>query len=303
MMDFWTSVLDTGVRLMIPFLLAALGELVSERAGVMNIGLEGYMTAGGYAGFLTMVATGNLPLTILAALTAGAVVSVLMVAAAVWGRANQVLAGFAIFIMVPAMVGYLFVQLSDGRLTTQPLPSMAVPGLSNIPLVGPALFDQNAFWYLAIVIGLVVWLVLQRARVGLALDACGHDPEIALSKGINVRRTRACVVLVAGALGGLGGAALTVGALGSFSTGVVNGRGFVAIAVVILGAWKLGRTFVAAAVIGVCDALRLRAGDVIEIPGQLLAALPWVVVLVMLILAARMHGKMPRALGKEEVAA
>jgi general nucleoside transport system permease protein len=303
-MDFWTQVLDSGTRLLIPILLAALGELVSQRAGVMNIGLEGYMTAGAYAGFLTMVATGSLPLAVIAAVTAGAVVSLLMVAAAVWGRANQVLAGFAIFIMAPALVGYLFVQLSDGPVTAQPLRSLAVPLLHEIPLIGPALFDQNAFWYLAIAIGLVVWVVLGRTRLGLAIDACGNDPEIATSKGINVPRTRTCAVLVAGAMGGLGGAALTVGALGSFTTGVVNGRGFVAIAVVILAGWRLGRVFVAAAVIGICDALRLRASDVVDIPVQLLAALPWIVVLTMLVVAARMHSTMPRALGKsEEVAA
>jgi ABC-type uncharacterized transport system permease subunit len=272
---------------------------------VMNIGLEGYMTAGAYGGFLTVLATGSFPLAVAAAVASGAVVSVLMVIAVVWGRANQVLAGFAIFIMVPALVGYLFVQLSDGRLATQPLPSLAIPVLSDIPLVGPALFDQNAFWYLAIGIGVIVWVILERTRVGLAVAACGQDPDIAVSKGINVRRTRSCAVLVAGALGGLGGAALTVGALGSFTTGVVNGRGFVAIAVVILAAWKLSWIFVAAGVIGVFDALRLRAGEVVDIPVQLLAALPWAVVLIMLVVTARrLQGTMPRALAKsEEIAA
>jgi ABC-type uncharacterized transport system permease subunit len=296
--DFWTQVLDSGVRLMIPLLLAALGELIAERAGVMNIGLEGFMTVGAYAGFLTIHSTGSLPLAVGAAAVSGAAVSILMVAAVVWGRANQVLAGFAIFIMVPALVGYLFVQLSDGPLTTQPLPPLSLPGLSDIPLIGPALFDQNAFWYLAVVLGVAVWIVLERSRLGLAIDACGHDPEIAASKGINVRLTRTCAVMVAGALAGLGGAALTVGALGSFTTGVVNGRGFVALAIVILGAWKVSRVFLAAAVIGVCDAFRFQAGDVVNVPVQLMAALPWVVVLIMLIVASRMHGTMPRALGK-----
>jgi ABC-type uncharacterized transport system permease subunit len=301
-MDFWSAVLETGVRLMVPILLAAVGELIAERAGVMNIGMEGYMTAGAYTGFLVIVATDSVPLAILAALAAGALVSLLMVFAVVWGRANQILAGFALFVMVPALVGYLFVQLSEGRLATQPLPSLAVPVLHEIPLVGSALFDQNAFWYLAILIGIVVWWVLTRTRFGLALDAAGHDPEITESKGVSVRRTRTIAVLVAGALGGLGGAALTVGALGSFSSGVVNGRGFIAIAVVILGGWKLGRTFVAAAVIGICDALRLHAADVVDIPVQLLGALPWIVVLVMLVLATRLVGSMPRALGKSQEA-
>lgn len=299
-MDFWTGVLDTGIRLAIPILLAALGELIAERAGVMNIGLEGYMTAGAYAGFLTVATTGNVVLAMLAAVTAGALVSLLMVAAVVWGRANQVLAGFAIFIMVPALVGYLFVQLTDDRMTTQPLAALTIPFLSEIPLIGSALFSQNIFWYLAIVLGIAVWLVLTRTRIGLALDSCGHDPEIAESKGINVRRTRTFAVLAAGAFAGLGGAALTVGALGSFSAGVVNGRGFVAIAVVILASWKLGGTFLAAGVIGVFDALRLRAADVVDVPIQLLAALPWIVVLIMLIVASRGSGAMPRALGRSD---
>jgi simple sugar transport system permease protein len=303
-MDFWTQVLDTGARLMIPILLAALGELVSQRAGVMNIGLEGYMTAGAYAGFLTAVGTGSLPLAVVVAMLAGAVVSLLMVAATVWGRANQVLVGFAIFIMIPALISYLFVQLSKGRLTTQPPKPLGIPWLKDIPLVGEALFDQNAFWYLTIVIAVGVGVVLQRTRLGLEIDASGHDPEVAESKGINVNRVRTCAVLVAGALGGLGGAALTVGALGSFSGGVINGRGFVAIAVVILGAWRVGRTALAAAVIGVCSALQLLASNVVDIPVQILAALPWVVVLVMLIVGSQMRTSMPRALGKSsEVAA
>ena len=297
-MDFWSAVTETGVRLMIPILLAAIGELIAQRAGVMNIGMEGYMTAGAYAGFLTMFATGSLPLAIAAALVAGILVSLLMVGASVWGNANQILAGFAIFIMVPALTGYLFLQLSDGQRATQPLPSLAIPVLHEIPLIGSALFDQNVFWYLTLVIGVLVWIVVTRTRWGLQLDACGHDPAITEAKGVSVRRTRAIAVMLAGALGGLGGAALTVGALGAFSTGVVNGRGFIAIAVVILGGWKLGRTFVAAAVIGICDALRLHAGGVIDVPVQLLGALPWLVVLVMLVLATRLTRSMPRALGK-----
>jgi ABC-type uncharacterized transport system permease subunit len=297
-MDFWSGVVETGVRLMVPILLAALGEVIAQRAGVMNIGMEGYMAAGGYAGFVTMLATDQVVLAVLAAVAAGTAASMLMVFASVWGRANQILAGFAIFIMVPSLTGYLYVQLSGAERATKPLDSIGIPLLQDMPVIGRALFDQNVFWYLSVALVGLVWVLLERTRWGLEAGAVGQDPDIGESKGVGVRRVRTQAVMASGALGGLGGAALTVGALGAFSSGVVNGRGFIAIAVVILGGWKVGRVLVAAAVVGMFDALQLRAGGSVAIPTQLLAALPWVVVLLLLIVAARFSSGVPRALGR-----
>jgi ABC-type uncharacterized transport system permease subunit len=300
-MSFTSSVLATGVALLVPVLLAALGELISERAGVINIGLEGMMVAGGYAGFTVMHDTGSPVLAMVAAVVFGVVVAAVMAAVAVYGRANQIVAGFALFVLVPGVVDFLY---NDKTSTLTEVPStkvlghLTIPVLHDIPVVGDALFSQNVFYFLALAFAGVIFFVFRRTRFGLELAACGHNPEAAESRGIHVLRVRSLATLCAGALAGLGGAALTVGALGSYSPGVMNGRGFVAIAIVILGRWRVLWVAAAAAVIGFSDALQLRLGDKIDVPVQLLGLVPWLVVLALLIASYRSLGVMPRALGR-----
>lgn len=300
-MNFTEGVLSIGVALFVPILFAALGELISERGGVINIGLEGMMVAGGYAGFLIMHSSGSAVLAILAALGVGAVVGALMAATSVYGRANQIVCGFAIFVLAPGVVDFLYNEKTASGTQvpeTKPLGHLTIPLLHKIPLVGPALFSQNAFYYLVIALAIVVFLVFRRTRFGLELSACGHDPAAAVSQGINVLRVRSAGVLLAGALAGLGGAALTVGALGSYSPGVMSGRGFIAIAVVILGRWRVGWVALAAVVVGISDALQLRLGDKVDLPVQLIGLLPWLVVLALLLASYRSLGVMPRSLGE-----
>ena len=238
----------------------------------------------------------------LAAVLAGAAVSAVMAGVAIWGQVNQILVGFALFIMVPGLVAFLYQQHTTTLVVTPALDRLSLPGLSDLPVIGGAFFSQNGFYYGVVALCLLVWVWMHRTRFGLSVSACGHDPEVALSKGIAVRWVRTQATLACGALAGLGGAALTVGALGSFSPGVTGGRGFVAIAIVILGRWSVGWTVLAALAIGLSDALRLRLGSQVDFPVQLLAMLPWLVVLVMLIAGAR-FAKMPRALGRNVGAA
>ena len=233
---------------------------------------------------------------------AGAAVSAVMAGVAIWGQVNQILVGFALFIMVPGLVAFLYQQHTTTLVVTPALNRLSLPGLSDLPAIGGAFFSQNGFYYGVVALCLLVWVWMHRTRFGLSVSACGHDPEVALSKGIAVRWVRTQATLACGALAGLGGAALTVGALGSFSPGVTGGRGFVAIAIVILGRWSVRWTVLAALAIGLSDALRLRLGSQVDFPVQLLAMLPWLVVLVMLIAGAR-FAKMPRALGRNVGAA
>jgi ABC-type uncharacterized transport system permease subunit len=300
-MSFTSSVLATGVALLVPVLLAALGELVSERAGVINIGLEGMMVAGGYAGFMVMHDTGSPVLAMVSAVVFGMLVAAVMAAVAVYGRANQIVAGFALFVLVPGVVDFLYNDKTAALTevpSTKVLGHLTIPLLNDIPVVGEALFSQNAFYYLAIALAVLIFFVFRRTRFGLELAACGHNPEAAQSRGIHVLRVRSLATLCAGALAGLGGAALTVGALGSYSPGVMNGRGFVAIAIVILGRWRVTWVAAAAVVIGLSDALQLRLGDKVDVPVQLLGLVPWLVVLVLLVASYRSLGVMPRALGR-----
>ena len=311
-MTFTTNLLVTAVALLVPLLLAALGELISERSGVMNIGLEGMMAAGAYFGFITWESTQSPWIASLVGVVAGAVVASLMVAVCVWGHADQILAGFALFVLVPGFVAFLFIERTEAAtvVTTTPgqvadtgqsqlLPTLEIPGLSEIPLVGEAFFSGNGFYFATILLCIVVWLLLGRTRFGLAVQAAGHDPQVAESRGISVRRVRTVAVLLCGAFAGLGGVALTVGAVGAFTPGAVGGRGFVAIAIVILGRWRVGWTVIAALVVGLFQALELRLNEVTDFPVQLLGALPWLVVVLMLIVGARAFTGAPRSLGRQ----
>lgn len=295
-MNFWVSVLEAGVRLTVPLLLAALGELIAQRSGVINIGIEGKMSAGAYAGFLVMAGTGDPVLACFAAILAGMSVSAIMAGVSVWCGVNQILTGFALFVMVPAVTAFLHEQ-NMSVVVTPALPLLSVPFLGNVPVLGRVFFQQNMFYYLALLLCIAVWLLLSRTRYGLSLTACGHDPEVAASKGLSVKWLRTSATLLCGTFAGLAGAALTVGALGQFSPGVTGGRGFVAIATVILGRWQLGGVILAAIAIGFTDALRLRLASQVHFPGQLMAMIPWIVVLLMLIAGARV-AIMPRALGR-----
>jgi general nucleoside transport system permease protein len=296
-MTFAEGVLITAVSLMVPVLLAALGELISERAGVLNIGLEGMMAAGAYIGFLVMLNTSSPWLSGGAAMLAGMAVALLMVAACVYGSANQIVVGFALFLMAPGVVDFLYAQNTELG-STPALDKLELPLLSDIPLIGEALFAQNGFFYVAVAIAVIVAFVVSRTQFGLESAAAGHDPAAAAAKGVPVKRVRAYATLAAGMLAGLGGAALTVGALGSYSAGVISGRGFIAIAIVILGRWQVKWVVLASLAIGLTDALRLRLEQEVDIPVQLLGLLPWLVVLAMLIAGARV-AVMPRALGRQ----
>jgi len=294
---FWISVLEASVRLGVPLLLVALGELIAERSGVINIGLEGMMSAGAYIGFVVMAASGDAQAAMSAAALAGLTVAGIMAGMAILGRVNQILTGFALFVMVPAATAFLYLQNMSSLVVTPALPVLAIPGLDQIPLFGRVLFAQNEFYYIAIALCVVVWILFNRTLLGLQITACGHNPEVATAKGVSVVWVRTGATLTCGALAGFGGAALTVGALGQFNPGVTGGLGFIAIAAVILGRWKVQGVLIAAAAIGFTDAFRLRISSQVDFPVQLLAMLPWIVVLLMLIAGAG-FADVPRALGR-----
>ena len=296
-MTFWVSVFEASVRLGVPLLLVALGELIAERSGVINIGLEGMMSAGAYVGFAVMAAIGNAQIALLAAALAGMVIAGIMAGVSVWGRVNQILTGFALFVMVPSATAFLYQQHASGLVVTPALPVLPIPLLSDIPFVGRILFAQNEFYYISIVLCMAVWLLLDHTPWGLQIVACGHNPEVAASKGVPVLWVRTIATLACGGLAGVGGAALTVGALGQFSPGVTGGLGFIAIASVILGRWRVEGVVIAAFAIGFAEAFRLRISGQVNFPVQLLAMLPWIVVLLMLIVGAR-FADVPRALGR-----
>lgn len=288
---------DSSVRLMVPLLLAVLGELISERAGVMNVGLEGMMAAGAFAGYAAQVLGSGLPAAILLAAAAGTAVALLMALGSVWLKGNAILIGFALFILVPGIADFIFIQ-GGWTAGTPALATIDIPLLAKIPLVGSALFAQNIFYYLAVSLVLLVWLMLEHTRAGLVISAVGHSPSSAEARGVSPRRVQTYALIACGALAGLGGASLSLGAISSYVPGIIDGRGFIAIAIVILGRWTVFGAVVGALGLAILSALKLSLAQQSDISVHLLGGLPWVVVILMLIISAGMHSNAPRTLAQ-----
>ncbi|WP_347310752.1 ABC transporter permease [Defluviimonas sp. SAOS-178_SWC] len=294
-MELIEAVTSSSVRLMVPLLLAMLGELISERAGILNVGLEGMMTAGAFAGFIASVTLFNIPMAICIAALAGMVVASAMAAGTVWLKGNAILVGFSLFILVPGIANFLYIQ--GGWTEAAPaVPILRVPVLSDIPVIGSALFAHNAFYFLAVILTAAVWFLFARTRVGLVISAVGHDPRAAESKGVSARWVQTLALLTCGAFAGISGASLSLGAVGSYVPDIIGGRGFIVIAIVILGRWTVPGAVAGGFLLAVLDAIKLSLAQQPGVPVQLLGALPWVVVIAMLIISANMRSNAPRTL-------
>ena len=283
---FSIGVLASGVRLAVPTALAALGETVSQRAGIFNLGLEGMMMVGAFTGFAAASALGSPALGLLAGAAGGAALSLLMVGGAVWRGTSVIVTGFALILLGQGLANFLYAQ-NQGRLPTfEPLGEIDLGPLSDLPLVGRVLLEQNALYFVAVGLALVLALLLRRTRFGLEVDASGSDPAAATAKGVSVRRTRSLAVLCAGLLAGLGGAAITVGSVGNFGSNITAGRGFVAISLVAVARGRIGWVLVAAFLFGTLEAAQARLQDVGGVPVELLPALPWLAVVLALVALA-----------------
>lgn len=298
MIAFTTALLASGVRLTVPILVTALGELVSERAGVINLGLEGMMISGSLAAFALAGLSGNLILGILGGVVAGTVMGMVMVLVAVRRRSNQLVTGFAITVFGLGITSFLYAQYGETLPPIVTLPELRVPVLAALPIIGGGLFDQNVLAYASLGLTVVVALMLRRTRFGLQVLATGNDPAAAAAKGVRVGRVQTAATLFAAACAGLGGAAMSLGSVGNFGPNMTAGRGFVAIAVVILGRWKPSWTLLGALIFGLADSLQLRLQDLVRVPTDLLPGLPWVVVVGLLIVGSRWT-HMPKALGQD----
>ena len=274
-----SSFLVAAVGLAVPLALAALGETVSERAGVINIGLEGSVIWGALGGALGSLAVGPY-FGLLAGALAGAAAALLFAVFAVWLNTDQIITGTAVTIGSLGFTGAVF-QARFGAtgvaLDLPTVPAWELPLLSRIPVVGPALFDQAVTAYLACaLVPLLAWFLF-RTRWGLALRAAGESPEAAHAAGVRVVRTRMLAVLFAGLTAGLAGAHLSLVHTGTFAENMSAGKGFIAIAVVVLGRWRPGGVLAAALFFGGAEALQfaLQAVDA-KLPYPLFLALPYV---------------------------
>jgi len=277
--------LAAAVRVATPLLLAATGETVTERAGVINLGLEGMMLAGALAATLGASAAG--PWTGLAlAVLVGMLLAAAFAAIAIGARADQIIAGTALTLGAVGLTGTIYRHAYGTGGAGLALPTLApvpIPLLSRVPILGPALFDQPAPTYLALVALPVVWWVLFRTRPGLALRATGEGAAMARAAGVRTGLVRTAATIVGGGFAGLAGATLVLAQVGTFAEKMTAGRGYVAIAIVVLGRWHPAGVAIAALLFGAATALQYVFQALgLAVPYQLFLMLPYVLTLLAL---------------------
>lgn len=297
-LEFWESVLATGIRVALPLGLAALGELIGERAGVLNLGVEGTMALGAIGG-VTAAVIGGPTLGLVGGLLVGALVGLVFALTVVHARINEIVVGFALALGGVALATFLYRAGFDARPQIRPFGAVAIPVLSDLPVVGRPVFRQPLIiWLLPVVAGLTAW-VLHRTRIGLTLRAVGDGPEAARARGIDVERVRTAALVVGGALGGLAGAVLAAGLVGEFSDQIIGGRGFVALALVIAAGWRPWVLVPLVLAVGSLQGFQLRVQAIggIGVPVPVLQSLPYLVTLAVLALGIGAV-RAPRTLGK-----
>jgi simple sugar transport system permease protein len=275
-----TGFLASAIRVASPLLIAALGEMVGERAGVINLGLEGAMLSGALAAVLgsqwgpwTGVAISVL---------AGTCLMLIFAAVSIWFGADQIITGTALTLAALGLTGAVSARAHAGgtTLSVDTFPPVSLPLLGRIPLLGPTVFQQSILVYLTFLLVPVVAYLMYRTQWGLRLRACGESPQAAQAAGVRVRGVRTAAILISGACGGLAGGTLVLAQVGTFAERMTAGRGFVAIAIVILGRWHPLGVMIAALTFGGLSALQFffQALD-LKVPYQLFLMLPYILTL------------------------
>lgn len=302
MSDVVTPFLEATVRTATPLALAALGEAIAERAGVINVGLEGVIIAGCFGA--VVAASGGVVLGMTGGVLAGVFAAALFALFSVWLRTDQIITGTALTVGALGLTATLYRALYGASGVALSLPTLrpiAIPLLSGIPVVGPALFRQPVVTYLLYLAVAVAWWAMSRTHAGLALRAVGESPTAAEAAGIDPLRIQAVAVLIGGALGGLAGGTLVLAQVGTFAEGMSAGRGFIAIAIVALGRWSPLGVAGAALLFGGATALQYvfqSTGS--ALPYQLFLAFPYALTLVVLA-AGTTRSRAPAALGRRDL--
>jgi simple sugar transport system permease protein len=295
------SVLASTLKIATPLLLAALGEMVTERAGVMNLGVEGTMLMGAFAGFIVGYTTGSLGAGYIAAILAGGAMSLFMVFMATTLKVDQTVTGLSINLLASGLTLFIYrVRFTDinNLPTIVPSGKMPIPILSDIPFIGNILFNQNWLTYLAIIMVPLIAIFLYKTKYGLAIRAIGENPRAADTVGWNVTKYQYYCVIFGGMTAGLGGAFITIGSLPNFLPDLIAGRGWLAVILVIAGNWQPWRIFIATLIFGFLDAVQLQMQGIgVPVPHQLLLALPFVVALIVLT-GSRVRSMAPKNLAK-----
>ncbi|MCK6553119.1 ABC transporter permease [Candidatus Binatia bacterium] len=295
-----SGILESTVAMAVPLLLAAEGELLVERAGVINVGLEGMLLVGAFAAMAVTYATASPLAGVSAALVTGMLLAGGFAWAVAVAGANQVVAGIALNLLALGLTGVAYRALfgvTGAALTVAPVARWPLPGLSGLPVIGPAFFAQTWIGYVAFaIVPLLAW-GMYRTVTGVRLRMVGEDPVAAAAQGVQVGRVRFLAILGCGALAAIGGAYLSVAYAHTFVEGMSAGRGFIALAIVIFGRWSASGILLASLLFGFATALQFHVQALgLPIPYQALLALPYVLTLLALA-AGGAAARGPAALG------
>lgn len=275
-----TAVMASTLRQSTPLILGALCGLICERSGVINIGIEGQMLMGAFLAFLANVYLGNLWLALGVGMLTGAIMGLLLAFMSVTLKMDQIIGGTVINILAIGLTGYFYVS---GLTTRGKFPPYALGPLADIPLIGPVFFRNPPITYLAIIIVFVMHYVLFYTRWGLRTRAVGEHPSAADTVGINVFKMRYVNVIIGGVFAGLAGAFLTLEGVGTFERGMTNGRGFLALAIMIFGKWTPLGAWGAALLFGFTYALQTQLQFMgVNLPPQFIGSMPYILTILVL---------------------
>jgi ABC-type uncharacterized transport system permease subunit len=295
----FVAVVASAIRLAVPLLLAALGETYGQRSGVLNLGVDGIMLLGAFAGYYAVLKTGNVWYGLAAGAAVGSVLGLVSALIAVTLKAEQGISGIGVFLFGLGMSDLLFQKLVGTPIPINTFPKVDIPGLSDIPILGEMLFQHSVVVYLAFAAVPLSMFVINRTTFGLNLRAVGEHPDAADSLGVSVTGVRYAAEIIGGTLAGIAGAVLAI-TLGIFQQNLTNGAGFIAIALVYFGAWRPLGVMAGALLFGFVNALVLELKTLEIIPrdaSNLAAMAPAIITILALVFVARRF-RAPSALTK-----
>jgi ABC-type uncharacterized transport system permease subunit len=285
-MDFYPlliSVLAATLRMTFSLIVPSLGEGISQRSGVMNIGLDGYMLMGALTSYLTTFTTGNIWFGVFIGIVTGMAISLIHAYLAISLKTNQIICGVTIWLVSLALSSYIYRRVAiTGEV--EDFQAINIPVLSDIPVIGPILVQQNLLFYIGILLVAVFALIMYRTRFGLIVNATGENPLAVDMAGYSVPKIRYISVLICGAMAGFGGSYLTLAVLNRFSEGMTAGRGFIALCIVIFGKWNPWGILGGSLLFAFVDALQMHLQVLrVPIPYPLLLMLPYVVTIIVIV--------------------
>lgn len=292
------GVLSSGIRLATPYLYAAVGEMLGQRSGVLNLGVDGMMLMGAFAGFYVVFNTGNPWLGLLAAVVVGSLLGLAMAFISVTLQAEQGISGIGIYLFGLGMSDLLFQRLVGSVETVSGFRPVDIPFLSDLPILGEVLFSHNLMVYGAYLLVVVAWFILNKTTLGLKIRAVGENPAAADSLGVSVATVRYITVTIGGMLAGVAGASLSIALLNVFQQNLTNGIGFIAVALVYFGSWRPFGVLAGALIFSMVNALQVWVQVLgLPIPSDIAVMMPYVLTILVLVFSAQ-RARQPAALTK-----